>query len=93
MKIQGWGQTRVLKGLNQSTETKVHPPLRAGTRSACKSAISRVRKSFQIFFSLRRGHGLLALLRLLLCSVAGHYPLANFCLLVWREHLENLAIL
>ena len=49
--------------------------------------------SFQIFFSLWRGHGLLALLCLLLCSVPGHYPLANFCLLVWREHLENLAIL
>jgi len=49
--------------------------------------------SFQIFFSLWRGHRLLALLCLLLCSVPGHYPLANFCLLVWREHLENLAIL
>ena len=49
--------------------------------------------SFQIFFSLWRGRGLLALLCLLLCSVPGHYPLANFCLLVWRKHLENLAIL
>ena len=44
-----------------------------------------------ILFSLRRGRGLLALPPLFLCSAPGYHPLVNFCLLVGRKHLENLA--
>jgi len=34
---------------------------------------------------------LLALPPLFLCSAPGYHPLVNFCLLVGRKHLENLA--
>jgi hypothetical protein len=49
---------------------------------------------YRIFFSLWRGHDLLALLLLLLlCGTPGHHPLTDFCLLLRRQHLENLASL
>jgi hypothetical protein len=41
-------------------------------------------------FSLRHGI-LLLLLRLLRCGALGAHALAKFNLLLWRQHLENLA--
>jgi hypothetical protein len=89
-----------LLNISVSRKSSVSPqPQCAGARDHVhaldtKPARTGFNSVYRTFFSLWRGHGLLALLLLLLlCGTPGHHPLTDFRLLLRRQHLENLASL